>query len=233
MVTNIYAISYKMRQELYHRISSIVKIVLLCFILISLFMTFVLYPVVSRSNSMLPDISAGNVEFVIPFLKTPNRGDVVLIQNYTESKEIGVVKKVINQFFLFVTFRQWVPFTSASGFVSLPMVRRVIGMPGDTIYIDKYVVYIKPKNQNHFLTEFEIVDKKYNVEIFTAPTNWDINLGAKSGTNTIELKDGEYYVLGDNRMECVDSRLWGPIKKDSIEGRVILQYFPFNKMKIF
>ncbi|MBR1615783.1 MAG: signal peptidase I, partial [Treponema sp.] len=97
----------------------------------------------------------------------------------------------------------------------------------------KYVVYIKPKNESHFLTEFELIDKKYDVEIFTAPTGWDINLGAKSGTKPIVLGEGQYYLLGDNRMECIDSRLWGPVKKNAIKGRVVLQYFPFNKIKVF
>ena len=218
MDNNIYAISYKMRQELYRRIASISKIILICFVAISIFMNFLLYPVLSRSNSMSPDISAGSVEFVVPFLRTPSRGDVVLVQNHG-SADLNIVKRFLNQCFLFVT--------------ALPMLRRVVGMPGDTIYIDKYVVYIKPKGESHFLTEFELIDKKYDVEIFTAPTGWDINLGAKSGTKQIVLGDGQYYLLGDNRMECMDSRLWGAVKKSAIKGRVVLQYFPFNKIKAF
>jgi len=195
-------------------------------------MNFVIYPVVSGSDSMSPDITSGNAEFVIPLLRTPSRGDVVLIQNHQPDK-LNIFEKVINQFFLFATARQWYPFGYEGRSGALPVVRRVIGMPGDTIYIDKYVVYIKPKGENLFLTEFEIVDKRYNVEIFTAPTGWDINLGAKSGTKQIVLGEGEYYVLGDNRMECVDSRLWGPIGKSSIKGKVVLQYFPLNKIKLF
>ncbi len=190
-------------------------------------MTFVAYPVVSRSNSMAPDISAGNVEFVFPLLKTPVRGDVVLVQNQRD--ELSSVKKIVNGFFLFFTLKKWCPFDDGMR----PMLRRVIGMPGDTIYIDKYVVYIKPRGESHFLTEFEVVDKKYDVQIFSAPTNWDINLGAKSGTHQIEIGEGEYYLLGDNRMECADSRLWGAVKKHAIRGKVVLQYFPFGKIRIF
>ena len=193
MDNNIYAISYKMRQELYRRIVSIIKVILICFVAISIFMSFVIYPVISRSNSMSPDISSGSFEFVVPFLRNPSRGDVVLVQNH-EPTDLNVVKKFINLCFLFVTARQWQPFGSENRSGALPMVRRVIGMPGDTIYIDKYVVYIRPKNENHFLTEFEF-DKKYDVEIFTAPTDWDINLGAKSGTKEIVLGEGQYYLL--------------------------------------
>lgn len=232
MDTNIYAISYKMRQELYHHIFTVIKIIVVCFLAISLFMSFVIYPVVSRSNSMAPGIVSGNVDFVVPFARSPSRGDVVLIQNH-KTEEISLFKKAINQIFLFVTARQWYPFEEKPRTGIYPMVRRVIGMPGDTIYIDKYVVYIKPKDKNHFLTEFEVVNKKYDLEISTAPTGWDINLGAKSGTKQIELGEGEYYVLGDNRMECADSRLWGVIGKNEIKGRVVFQYFPLNRMKLF
>lgn len=231
MDTNIYAISYKMRQELYRHVANVLKVVMLCFLSISLFMTFVLYPVVSRSNSMAPDITAGNVEFVVPFLRVPSRGDVVLIQTRPTERR-SIVKRAVNQIFLFFTARQWYPFEE-NRMGAQPMVRRVIGMPGDTIYIDKYVVYIKPKGKSHFLTEFEVVEKKYNVDISSAPTGWDINLGAKSGTKQIELGEGEYYVLGDNRMECADSRLWGPVGKANIKGKVVLQYFPLNRMKLF
>ena len=227
MDTNIYAISYKMRQELYRRLSTIIKIVLICSISITLFTTFVFYPVMSRSNSMSPDISSGNVELVAPLLRSPSRGDVVLVQNQRDV--LHPVKKVINGIFLFFTAHQWKPFEDGCR----PMLRRVIGMPGDTIYIDKYVVYIKLKGEGHFLTEFEVIPRKYDVQIFTAPTNWDINLGAKSGTKQIELGEGEYFLLGDNRMECADSRIWGAVRKSSIKGRVLLQYFPLSKIRIF
>lgn len=231
MDNNIYAISYKMRKELYARVVSVLKVLFLCFFAVSIFMSFVAYPVVSRSNSMSPDITSGNVDLVVPLLKTPSRGDVFLIQP-NGGDELGLAKRAANQFFLFFTARKWCPFSSGDS-QSLPMVRRVIGMPGDTIYIDKYVVYIKPEGEQHFLTEFEVVEKKYDVEVIAAPTNWDINLGAKSGTEQIVLGEGEYYLLGDNRMECVDSRLWGAVGKEAFLGKVVLQYFPFNRFRIF
>lgn len=227
MDSTIYAISYKMRQEVRRRVASVVRVFLVCAAIVTLFMTFVMYPVVSRSNSMSPDISEGDVELVVPFLRTPSRGDVVLVQ--TQRDELHPAKKVLNGICLFATARRWCPFDDGRR----PMVRRVIGMPGDTIYIDKYVVYIKPRGQGHFLTEFEVVDRKYDVQIFTAPTNWDINLGARSGTRQIELGEGEYYLLGDNRMECADSRLWGPVGTSAIQGRVVLQYFPLGKFRLF
>lgn len=232
MDNNIYAVSYKMRKELYSKIFSVSGIVILVILAVSLFMSFVLYPVCSKSDSMASDIPANSFEFVAPLLKSPSRGDVVLVQNY-EQKKISVPKKVINNICLFFTARQWKPFTDNAGEGSKPVMRRVIGLPGDTIYIDRYVVFIKSKSDSHFLTEFEVIKKKYNVEVLIPPAGWDVELGAKSSVKKITLADDEYFVLGDKRISAVDSRVWGPVKQQKIKGKVLLLYFPFNKFKIF
>ena len=232
MDNNIYAVSYKMRKELYSKIFSVSGIVILVILAVSLFMSFVLYPVYSKSDSMASDIPANSFEFVTPLLKSPSRGDVVLVQNY-ELEKISVPKKIINNICLFFTARQWKPFKSNAGEGSKPVMRRVIGLPGDTIYIDRYVVFIKSKSDSHFLTEFEVIKKKYNVEVLVPPAGWDVELGAKSSIKKVTLADDEYFVLGDKRISVVDSRVWGPVKQQKIKGKVLMLYFPFNKFKIF
>ncbi|MBQ0052705.1 MAG: signal peptidase I [Treponema sp.] len=232
MDNNIYAISYQMRKELYRKIFSIFLIGAVFLVLISLFLSFVLYPVVSNSDSMSPDISSGSLEFVCPFLKKPGRGDVILVQNH-EVEPVSKLKKSINTVSLFFTARKWQPFEEKPVAGTKPMMRRVVGLPGDTIYIDRYVVFIKPKGENHFLTEFEVTKKKYNVEILVPPAGWDVELGAKSSIEKITLGPDEYFVLGDKRLVSADSRIWGPIGQSKIRGKVLMLYFPFNKFKIF
>ena len=81
------------------------------------------------------------------------------------------------------------------------LVKRVIGLPGETIeYIDS-VLYINGKEtKEKFLKDGVVTEMKYN-------KNFKVSLGK-----------GEYYVLGDNREHSTDSRYFGPIKKSQIKG---------------
>jgi signal peptidase I len=46
--------------------------------------------------------------------------------------------------------------------------------------------------------------------------------------NETVLKDGEFYVLGDNRISSSDSRIYGPIKSKQIVGKAVLKYWPLR-----
>lgn len=228
MEKNIYAISYKMRRELYHKIFSVAGIILIFFVLVSLFMTFIIFPVANKSDSMSPDIPAGSYEFVSPLLKNPERGDVILLQNYKDGK-MSPFKRILRTISLFVTVHKWQPFEENPVSGTRPVLRRVVGLPGDTIYIDRYVVFIKPAGQSHFLTEFELTNSRYNAKILVPPALWDSDLGARASISQITLGNDEYFVLGDDRLSSADSRIWGPVKQSSILGRALVLYFPFNK----
>lgn len=228
MEKNIYAISYKMRRELYHKIFSVAGIVLIFFVLVSLFMTFIIFPVANKSDSMSPDIPAGSYEFVSPLLKNPERGDVILLQNYKDGR-MSPFKRILRTISLFVTVHKWQPFEENPVSGTRPVLRRVVGLPGDTIYIDRYVVFIKPAGQGHFLTEFELTNSRYNAKILVPPALWDSDLGARASISQITLGNDEYFVLGDDRLSSADSRIWGPVKQSSILGRALVLYFPFNK----
>lgn len=113
------------------------------------------------------------------------------------------------------------------------LIRRVIGVPGDEIYMRDYVVYIKPRGEKFFLTEFELVEKPYNTEINAAPALWDMTVGVAGTFDTISLGENEYFVLGDSRNSSVDSRLWGAVCAKDIRAVALLQYFPLNKIRFF
>ena len=113
------------------------------------------------------------------------------------------------------------------------LIRRVIGMPGDTIYMRDHVLYIKPQGDKHFLTEFELIKKSYNINVLASPAGWDNLIGVTGSFEEIVLGENEYFVLGDNRNSCIDSRLWGVVPKSDIKATALFCYFPFSKLRLF
>jgi signal peptidase I len=83
-------------------------------------------------------------------------------------------------------------------------VKRVIGVPGDRVRIRDGEVFLNGSK----------LDEPY----LTAKGN--------STTDMVELEEGEYFVLGDNRRGSNDSRNWGPVPEKNILGKVWLVYWP-------
>lgn len=96
------------------------------------------------------------------------------------------------------------------------LIKRIVGLPSETIVISGGVVSIKEKNGQNEMTVSEPYVKNKKVEDFKKT-----------------LDENEYFVLGDNRPVSLDSRYIGPIPKDHIVGRAILRLFPITKAGIF
>lgn len=92
---------------------------------------------------------------------------------------------------------------------SSTLIKRVIGMPGETISISDGHVYINGKK----------ISTHHNDDLTT------------DFPETIIGKD-EYFVLGDNRPVSADSRIYGTFKKSEIKGTTRLRIFPFTKIKL-
>ena len=142
-------------------------------------------------------------------------------------------EKVWHNISSFFTAQQYDSYGNKSFPDTNNQLRRVVGMPGDEIYMQDYVLYIKPAGEKHFLTEFEIVENPYNVTFFVPPADWDTEIGVKGSFDEITLGYNEYFVLADNRKSSDDSRLWGAVKSEDIKAKVLLCYFPFKNFKLF
>ncbi len=229
MFTDIYSVSYKMRRQLYRRISTAIVSVFLCVLVINLVRALLFYPVLSKSDSMSPSISPNNVVLVAPLLKKAERGQVMLVAPYEKEKH-SFVEKTLDFFCHFVTAQQY---SFLHGNEIKPSFRRVVGLPGDTIYISNYLVYIKPAGKTQFLTEFELTKIKYTLTLPENSAGTDSKIGAIGNMESITLGNDEYFVLADNRVEGSDSRLCGPVKSEVFDGKALLVYFPFSNIKIF
>lgn len=94
------------------------------------------------------------------------------------------------------------------------LIKRIIGLPGETITLRQGRVYI----DGTYLQEDYIEDY--------------CGIGTCRDT-TWELGPDEYFVLGDNRPNSNDSHNFGPIHRDQIIGKVILRYWPMNALHEF
>jgi signal peptidase I len=98
------------------------------------------------------------------------------------------------------------------------LIKRIIGLPGETVSVDAKGIYIKnaAEPSGFYLNEPYLAQE---------------NLGGPMGM-TVTLKPDEYFVLGDNRHVSSDSRSWGTLPRADIIGRVILRLLPFSKINV-
>lgn len=232
MNKELYKLSYSLQKGRRHRIAVALAFVVTVFVLINLALAFVLFPVRARSVSMSPDIAKDSCIFFTPLDRNYSRGSVVLLAPRSEEKKSRRMR-ILDLFAGFFTARQFLPSEAAGLTGQKNQIRRVVGVPGDTIYMRDYVLYVTPAGGKHPFTEFELVDRPYDVNIVAAPAGWDGSVGVSGSFEAFELKADEYFVLGDNRNSCVDSRFWGPVGSADIAGKALAVYFPFNKIRLF
>ena len=96
----------------------------------------------------------------------------------------------------------------------IPLLKRVIGLPGDTLTLANDQVAVNGVT----------LDEPY---VHGAPT------GCAQYCATLTLGPGQYFVMGDNRTLSYDSRYFGPIREEDIIGHVIFRYWPLNTVEVF
>lgn len=181
-----------------------IKVFVVSAIVILLFVNFVAHPVRVDGRSMYPTLKDGEFGFT-------NVGGVLL--NGVERGDIVVV-------------------TMEEEGQKTHWVKRVIGLPGDTVSCVNDVVYINGK----VLDETKYIDPDYRQSLVDKFGYFN-KVPDADNTNVedfeeVKLKDDEYYVMGDNRPYSKDSRYVGPVKKSQIFAKKMLVLLPISDIGV-
>jgi signal peptidase I len=164
---------------------------------------FLVKPFRIPSESMEPTLKVGQrvlVDRVSPRFSEPERGDVVVFKPPRGADEdvCGARDQRPDQ----------ACDTPTDDRSDTNFIKRVVGLPGDRLKVVKGNVYINGRRQNEpFIMPSESCDTCNLPDPITIPA-------------------GHFFMMGDNRGNSDDSRVWGPVKKDWIIGGAFFTYWP-------
>lgn len=155
---------------------------------------------------------------IFKFVVIPVRIDGISMENTLHDKSIaminaiGVKEENIHRFDIVVIYSET---------LKEKIIKRVIGMPGDTIEFKDDILYV-----NNQETPQDFLDKDFVEES-------KITYNAKNFTDDfkVTVSEGEYFVMGDNRLRSTDSRDLGAFTIDDIIGMKGLVIFPFDDVQ--
>jgi len=99
-------------------------------------------------------------------------------------------------------------------------IKRIIGLPGETLKMDQGNIYLQDKSNNQWT--------KIN-ESYLPSTDQTFAFDS----NQVTLGPDELFVLGDNREHSRDSRFFGPLNRSYLIGRVLFRGLPINRAQFF
>lgn len=146
---------------------------------------FAFQPYSIPSPSMVPTLEVGDRVLVSKFNKDPARGDVIVFNRPPNDQARSASDPPV-------------------------LIKRVIGLPGESISAKDGHVYVDGK----------LLEEGYLASgtVTTFPNDQPIN-----------VPDGDLLVLGDNRGNSADGRVFGPIPKSLIVGRALFKFWPFSR----
>ena len=197
---------------------SIFKIIIIALMINIIIKAFLVRTYTVDSSSMETTLMVNDkviTEVVTKFFTKPKRGDVIVFV-YPET-DIATSKQTLRR--NPVDYAQYVFKYLLKGQLpkddEIEYVKRVIGLPGDTINIKNNTVYVND----------QAIDEPYLDEnVFTNKTGAVLSF-------PFTVPEGQYFVMGDNRENSSDSRQWGTVPEENIIGRSIFIYYPFSHME--
>jgi signal peptidase I len=148
------------------------------------------------STSMEPTLLVGDrliIEKLSFYVTKPQRGDILVFYPPRAGESIGTGQRVL----------RWLGFTGDAAYI-----KRVIGLPGETIEI----------REGQVLINGEPLAESYTKEppYYTSPP--------------LKIPPNSLYMMGDNRNNSQDSFRWGPLPVDHIIGKAVIRFWPLPRI---
>jgi signal peptidase I len=120
----------------------------------------------------------------------------------------------------------------------IPLVKRVVGIPGDRIHLRNGIVYLNGVAQSEpqaakptadiydpYVDDFPSGSSAGHPDVTAA---WTVLLSESMQGDDVVVPAGHYFMMGDNRDRSRDSRFWGFVPRENILGRPLLVYWSFD-----
>ena len=221
-----------------------VKVVAAALILYLIVTTYVIASYRVGSQSMSPSFLAGDRLLVLPLayriqipftargargVTTPRRGDLVLVLS-PEYPRLGFLQRVVDPVVRFFTLQKVSIVRDSRGRAAgRLLLKRVIGIPGDTVRLEGFNAYIRTPDSRTFEHESAFTTASYQIEDALEAENWTSDLPFSGDQEPVTLAEDQYFVLGDNRTASSDSRSRGPVPLEGMYAKVLIRYWPFKR----
>jgi signal peptidase I len=202
-------------------------LILIAFVLALLMKTFLVQAFYIPSESMEPTLHGcvgcnGDrvlVNKVVWRFRQPVRGEIVVFIAQHDEAHRSVLSKVRS----FLTEGLGVTTPKETDFI-----KRIIGLPGETLQVTAKGVYITPVHGKKFkLTEPYIARLSGEGKLLPCGTSSCPQGPAQS---PMKIPLGSYFVMGDNRENSQDSRFRGPIKRSDFVGKAFVKIWPLGRI---
>ncbi len=167
----------------------LLKVFVICYIVVIVLTNYVVKPIRVEGSSMYPTLKDGELGLTNVF---------------------SVKFQSVNRYDVVIIYNEergeyWV--------------KRVIGLPGDTVESKKDILYINDKPVEQQFLDQSYVQSMQKEGQFT------------SDFEKVTLQEGEYWLMGDNRPRSEDSRIHGPFKESELVGKDVMILYPLDEMK--
>lgn len=205
------------KEYFFKSVISVIKIIIIALMINIIIKAFLVRTYTVDSSSMETTLMVNDkviTEVVTKFFTEPKRGDVIVFV-YPET-DIANSKQTLRR--NPVDYMKYVFQYLIKGKMpvddEIEYVKRIIGLPGDTVDI---------KNNTVYINDVAIEEPYLDDDVFT-------NIGGSVLAFPFKVPEGQYFVMGDNRENSADSRQWGTVPKENIIGKSILIYYPFENL---